>query len=163
MDESVVRRIQTEGAEALLNAGVSVPLKEFRLPFKKKPVRLRVTMKRPYMSGQLRIARTYLSMGVTSNQMDSFTKEEEMAFLANHGKAVSRIIAYALCRGYLARNLFVGITAWAVRNLMDHRYLMVAFMTFVRLMGTRPFTSIIRSVEMSNPMKLRLSQKRKGS
>ena len=47
MDESVVRRIQKEGAEALLNAGVSVPLKEFRLPFKKKPVRLRVTMKRP--------------------------------------------------------------------------------------------------------------------
>ena len=37
MDESVVRRIQKEGAEALLNAGVSVPLKEFRLPFKKKP------------------------------------------------------------------------------------------------------------------------------
>ena len=74
MDESVVRRIQKEGAEALLNTGVSVPLKEFRLPFKKKPVRLRVTMKRPYMSGQLRIARTYLSMGVTSNQMDSFTK-----------------------------------------------------------------------------------------
>ena len=163
MDERVIRRIQQEGAEALLDAGVSVPLKEVRLPFRKKPIRLRVTMKRPTMSGQLHIARTYLSMGVTAKEMAAFTKEEEMAFLANHTKAVSRIIAYALCRGYVARHLLVGVTAWAVRNLMDQRCLMVSFMTFVRLMGTRPFTSIIRSAEMSNPMNLRLSHKRKGS
>ena len=30
MDERVIRRIQQEGAEALLDAGVSVPLKEVR-------------------------------------------------------------------------------------------------------------------------------------
>ena len=156
MDESVVRRIQKEGAEALLNAGVSVPLKEFRLPFKKKPVRLRVTMKRPYMSGQLRIARTYLSMGVTSNQMDTFTKEEEMRFIVEHSKAISRIIAYTICQGYVSRH-------WFIRNFVEDRYMQVAFRTFIRLMGTKSFTSIIRSVEMSNPMKLRLSQKRKGS
>ena len=102
-------------------------------------------------------------MGVTAKEMEAFTKEEEMAFLANHTKAVSRIIAYTLCRGYVARHLLVGVTAWAVRNLMDQRCLMVAFMAFVRLMGTRPFTSIIRSAEMSNPMNLRLSHERKGS
>ena len=163
MDEAVVRRIQKEGAEALLNAGVSVPLKEIRLPFKKRPVRLRVTMKRPYMSGQLRIARTYLSMGVTSTQMESFTKEEEMEFLVKHGKAVSRIIACAICQGYVSSRLFVGLVAWFVRNFVEYRYMKVAFRTFIRLMGTKSFTSIIRSVEMSNPMNLRLSQKRKGS
>ena len=163
MDESVVRRIQKEGAEALLNTGVSVPLKEFRLPFKKKPVRLRVTMKRPYMSGQLRIARTYLSMGVTSAQMDAFTKEEEMKFIVEHSNAISRIIAYTICQGYVSRHLFVGFVAWLIRNFVEDRYLMVAFRTFIRLMGTKSFTTIIRSVEISNPMKLRLSQKRKGS
>lgn len=163
MDESVVRRIQKEGAEALLNAGVSVPFKEFRLPFKKKPVRLRVTMKRPYMSGQLRIARTYLSMGVTSAQMDAFTKEEEMKFIVEHSNAISRIIAYTICQGYVSRHLFVGFVAWLIRNFVEDRYLMAAFRTFIRLMGTKSFTTIIRSVEMSNPMKLRLSQKRKGS
>jgi len=163
MDERVIRRIQQEGAEALLDAGVSVPLKEVRLPFRKEPIRLRVTMKRPTMSGQLHIARTYLSMGVTAKEMGAFTKEEEMAFIANHSKAVSRIIAYAICRGYVARHLLVGLTAWWIRNFMEHRYMMGAFMTFVRFMGTRPFISIIRSAEMSNPMNLRLSQKRKGS
>lgn len=163
MDDAVIRRIQKEGAEALLNAGVSVPLKEFRIPFRKKPVRLRITMKRPYMSGQLRVARIYLSMGVTSEEMKKYTKEEEMKFLLEHGKAVSRIVAYAICQGYIARHLFVGFTAWFVRNFVEHKYLMVAFRTFVRLMGTDPFINIIRSVERANPMKLRLSQKRKGS
>ena len=163
MDDAVIRRIQKEGAEALLNAGVSVPLKEFRFPFRKKPVRLRITMKRPYMSGQLRVARIYLSMGVTSDEMKKYTKEEEMKFLLEHGKSVSLIIAYAICQGYISRHLFVGLTAWFVRNFVEHQYLMVAFRTFVRLMGTDPFINIIRSVERANPMKLRLSQKRKGS
>ena len=163
MNETVMRQIQIEAADALLNAGISVPLKEFRLPFKKEPVRLRVTMKRPYMSGQIKIARTYMSMGVTSAQMDAFTKEEEMKFIVEHSNAISRIIAYTICQGYVSRHLFVGFVAWLIRNFVEDRYLMVAFRTFIRLMGTKSFTTIIRSVEMSNPMKLRLSQKRKGS
>lgn len=163
MDDAVIRRIQKEGAEALLNTGVSVPLKEFRIPFRKKPVRLRVTMKRPYMGGLLRIARIYLSMGVTSAEMDKYTEEEQMKFLLAHGKSVSRIVAHTVCRGYFSRHFLVGITAWFLRNFVEYRFLMAAFRTFVRLMGTGPFISIIRSVERSNPMKLRLSQRGKGS
>lgn len=45
MDEKVIKQIQREGADALLDIGVSVPLKAFRVPFRKKPVELRVTMK----------------------------------------------------------------------------------------------------------------------
>ena len=159
MKESVVRRIQKEGADALLNAGVSVPLKEFKLPFKKKPVQLRVTMKRPYMSGQL----IYLSMGVTSKQMSAFTKEEEMKFIVEHSKAISRIIAYTICQGYVSRHLFVGVVAWFIRNFVEDRYIHVSFRTFIGLMGTKSFMNIIRSVEVSNPMRLRRSQKGKGS
>lgn len=102
-------------------------------------------------------------MGVTSAQMDAFTKEEEMKFIVEHGKAISRIIAYTICQSYVSRHLFVGFVAWFIRNFVEDRYMMVAFCTFIRLMGTKSFTTIIRSVEISNPMKLRLSQKRKGS
>mgnify|MGYP006871084853 CR=1 FL=1 len=49
MDEAVIKQIQREGADALLDIGVSVPLKAFRLPWRKTPVELRVTMKRPYI------------------------------------------------------------------------------------------------------------------
>ena len=163
MEEDVIRRIQREGAEALLDIGVSVPLKAIRIPLKKSPLVLRVTMKRPCMSGQLRIARTYLSMGVTSDQMWNFTKEEEMQFLVKHGKKLSRMIAYMICRGYFARKFGVWLTAWFMRNFMTHEYQMEVMKKFVTLMGTDSFIRIIRSAEVANPMKLRLSRGKKGS
>lgn len=163
MDEQIIRQIEREGADALLDVGVSVPLKAVRLPFRKKPLELRVTMKRPYLSGQIRFARTYLSMGVTSEQMWKFGKEEEMKFIAEHGGKLGRMIAYTVCRGWWSRHLLLWPTAWFVRNFMEQSYLMGAVKRFVSLMGTDPFMPIIRSAEMTNPMKLRLSQRRKGS
>ena len=56
MDEAVIKQIQREGADALLDIGVSVPLKAFHIPFRKSPLELRVTMRRPYMSGQILFA-----------------------------------------------------------------------------------------------------------
>ena len=163
MEADVIKQIQREGAEALLDVGVSVPLKAIHIPFRKTPLELRVTMKRPCMSGQLHIARTYLSMGVTSEEMWNFTKEEEMQFLVKQSKPLSRMIAYMICRGYLARKIAVGVTAWFIRNFMSYEYQLEVMKKFVTLMGTDPFIPIIRSAEMTNPMKLRLSQKKKGS
>lgn len=163
MEDSVIRQIQREGADALLDIGVSVPLKAFRLPWRKTPVELRVTMKRPYMSGQILFARTYLSMGVTSEQMWNFTKEEEMRFLADHGHKLSRMVAYTICRGWVPRHLLVGAVSWVVRNFMEQRYLLGVVRRFVSLMGTDPFIPIIKSAERTNPMMLRVSRKKEGS
>ena len=95
--------------------------------------------------------------------MEKFTKEEEMAFIASHGKDVSRIIALTLCRGWVSRKLLVGVASWWIRNWMEARMMAAAMRKFVLLLGTAPFTSIIRSAERTNPMKPRLSQGRKGS
>ena len=154
MDEAVIKQIQREGADALLDIGVSVPLKAFHIPFRKSPLELRVTMRRPYMSGQ---------MGITSEEMWGFSKEEEMQFLASHGKAVSRMVAYTLCRGPFSRRVLLRPVAWLIRNFMEQRYLVGAIKRFVSLMGTDPFIPIIRSAERTNPMSLRLSQRKKGS
>lgn len=162
MDEKVACLIQREGAAALLDRGVSVPLKEIRLPFC-KPLRLRVIMRRPRLGGLIRLARVYLSLGVTAKQMRKFSKEEEMAFLVAHGKAVSRMIAYTLCRGWISRRLLVGPAAWLVRNWVETEYLSAAMRNFIFLLGTDPFTNIINSVERMNPMKLRMSHTGKGS
>lgn len=163
MEDKVIKQIQREGADALLDVGVSVPLKAIRIPFRKNPVELRVTMKRPYLSGQIRFARTYLSMGVTSEQMWNMDKEEEMTFIAEHGEELSRMIAYTICRGWWSRHLLLWATAWFVRNMMEPAYITGAIKRFVSLMGTDPFIPIIRSAEKTNPMTLRLSQKKKGS
>lgn len=163
MEDKVIKQIQREGADALLDVGVSVPLKAIRIPFRKNPVELRVTMKRPYLSGQIRFARTYLSMGVTSEQMWNMDKEEEMTFIAEHGEDLSRMVAYTICRGWWSRHLLLWATAWFVRNMMESSYITGAIKRFVSLMGTDPFIPIIRSAEKTNPMTLRLSQKKKGS
>lgn len=158
MDEKTIRAIQKEAADALLNVGVSLPLKEVRLPFRKKPLRVRVTMRRPTMAGQIAIARTYLEMGVTAEEMESFTKEEQMRFLAEHGDGICRMIALTLGRPSMARAL-----TWVVKHFVGYKYQVAAVRKFVSLMGTDPFTSIIRSAERTNPLKLRLSQGRRGS
>lgn len=162
MDDKIERLIQREGAAALLDRGVSVPLKEIRLPFC-KPLRLRVVMRRPRLGGLMRLARVYLSLGVTAEEMKKFSKEEEMAFLVTHGKQVSRMVAYTLCRGWISRRLLVGPAAWLVRNWVETEFVSAAMRNFIFLLGTDPFMNIIRSVERTNPMKLRLSRPRKGS
>lgn len=163
MDAATARMVQREGAAALLDRGVSVPLKDIRIPLRRKPLTVRVVMRRPRLGGLMRLARVYLSLGVTAEQMKKFTKEEEMAFIARHGKAVSRMIAYTLCRGWISRRLLVELTAWWVRHFMEPAYIDAAMRNFVFLLGTDPFTRIIRSAGRTNPMKLRLSQGRKGS
>jgi len=162
MDDATARAIQREAADALLNVGISIPIKEFKIPFRKRPIRLRVTLKRPYMSGQIQFARTYLSMGVTSAQMAEFTKEEQMRFIAEHGSKISRMIAYAICVGPVKR-LFLRPVSWFVRNCVEQRYQFAAIRKFVSLMGTDPFMPIIRLAERTNPMKPRLSREAEGS
>ena len=163
MDKATERLVQSEGTAALLDRGVSVPLKEVRVPFRSKPLRLRVTMRRPRLGGLIRLARIYLSLGVTAAEMERFGKDEEMAFLARHGKAVSRMVACTLCRGWWSRHLLGGLAAWWVREFMEPAYMWAAMRRFVLLLGTAPFTSIIRSAERTNPMTLRLSHGGKGS
>lgn len=159
MDERLIRQIQREGAEALLDTGVSLPLKDIRLPFRRSPLRLRLVMKRPTMERQIQIAQTYLSMGISLKEFTSLDYDRQMAFLAKHGKKLSRIIALTMKRWWLP----TSVLSWFVRRYMKWEYQKGAFEQFVTLMGTASFTPIISSVEIANPMKLRLSQEKKGS
>ena len=163
MDEQVIRKIQREGAEALLDAGVSVPLAAWRIPFRRLPFRLRLTMRRPTLAGQIAIARTYLSMDTTAEELESMTTEEQLRFMVRHGRKISRIIALAAFRLPLFGRLAARLMTPVIHHCMGYGYQLAAVATFVRLMGTAPFMSIIRSAEMTNPMKLRLSRGRKGS
>ena len=99
MDERDARKVQREASEALLDLGVSLPLKEWRLPFMKRPVRWRVTMRRPRLAGQICIVRLYLSMGVSPEEVSSFAGRERLEFLARNGVKISRMVAHTLCRG----------------------------------------------------------------
>ena len=127
-----------------------------------RPVEVRVTMKRPRLRGQILLAREYLKTGAKPDWQPK-DKTEELAFVAEHGKAVSRLLAYTVCRGYVSRHVGIGVTAWVLRNFVEWRYLTAMFRTFERLMGTKDFMRIISSTARANPMTPRLSQARKGS
>lgn len=157
MDE---RKVQQEASEALLDVGVSVPLKPIRLPFRKKRLLLRLTMRRPRLSTQIKIARLYLSLGVTYAELEALDKDGQMRFIAEHGKTISDMVALTMCGKWWKP---VWLVSWILRHWVDNLYMQVAMMKFVLLLGTENFTNIIRSAEMTNPMKLRLSQKKKGS
>ncbi len=162
MDNVTARAIEREAANALLNRGISIPLKEFRIPFCKRAIKLRVTLKRPYMSGQIRFARMYLSMGVTWEELADLDKDGQMRFMAEHGSKVCMMLAEALCVGSV-RRLFVRPAGWLLRHCVEQRFLVGAIQRFVGLMGTDPFIDIIRLAERTNPMKPRLSREAEGS
>jgi hypothetical protein len=157
-------QIEPQVADALLDVGVRIPLKTFHLPFRKKPVKLRIVMKRPQMGTQIRIARLYLKIGVTYAQLCSFNKEQQMLFMDEHGKDVSRIIALTICRGLVTGYLFSGIVAWMFRWFVEDIYMEAAYEKFASLLGTKSFENTIKSVEMTNPLNpLNLSQTKKRS
>lgn len=98
MIKAADRRIEMEAADALLDIGVSLPLFSFRIPWRKRPVQLRLMMRRPTLGTQIRLARIYLGMGVTADEMSRYDRHEELAFVAMHGTAVSRMIALTVCQ-----------------------------------------------------------------
>lgn len=163
MDDTITRKIQREASEVILDIGVSLPLKEWRIPFRKKPVQWRVTMRRPRLSGQMCITRIYLSMNVSPEELEAMSGKEQLQFMTDHGVDISRMIAHTICQGVISRRLFIRPVAWFLREVVEHRFLIGAMNKFVNLMGTESFINIISSVDRANPMKLRLSQKRKGS
>lgn len=155
--------VELEAAEALLDIGVSLPFKAVRIPFTGKRFALRMTMKRPCLGNQIRIARHYLKIGVTYEQMKVFEKHEEMVFLATHGKRISQMIALTICRGAFSGWLLSPFMAWFIRWFVPDAFIMGANLRFITLLGTKDFMNIIKSSEIANPLRPRMSQERKGS
>lgn len=162
MDTS--RQIERATAEALLDVGVSVPILTLRLPWRKEPWTLRLTMRRPYLGGMVRIAREYTAMEVNAEELEAMTQKEQMAFLATHGKRLSRIVALTICRGEASGRIATPFVSWLLRSYTDPALLVACFTRFVALLGIGDFGTIIRLCEALNPMRpTHLSQEKRGS
>lgn len=155
--------VELDAAEALLDVGVSLPLRAIKIPFTKGHITVRVVMRRPKFGTLVRIARHYLKLGVTVEQMEQFSKHEELMFIAQHGKRVSRMVALTICRGYIGGILFTPVMAWLLRHFTPREFLYAANLQFLTLIGTKDFMPIIRSAQMYNPLRPNLSQQKKGS
>lgn len=154
------RNIEQEAADALLDVGISLPLLRVRLPFCRRTWTLRVTMRRPCMGNQIRIARHYLALEVTTVQIERFSRDEELAFLVRHERRLSLMLALTICRGYLSGLLLAPIVAWLIRWKVPREYQLEAQRRFRDLHATRDFTSITVWAEKTNPFRPEAGQQK---
>jgi len=147
---------ELKASELILDLGVAIPLRPLGfLDFKKEP--RKITIRRPYTGGLIRMSGQFLEIGVTHEEMTNYTADDNIAFIAKHGKAVSRIVAGAIVRGCFSYKLFGGLVAWWLRWRVHPVFLSEAMFQLMENADIRPFKNIIKLVQAKNLMKPRLS------
>ena len=150
------KEVELLAAKVLEDAGISLPL---RLLGRKKY--LRWVMRVPSLESRIRISKMYGRLEVTHEELQAFTFEQKMEFTARHGKTVSRMVAYAIVRGYFLGWILNRPVAWMLRTQMHPTALEEAFMLSVSAMNTVPFENTIRLAEMINILAPTLSQRKR--
>lgn len=146
---------QLKATGLILDAGVKVPLRPLR--FFRLRIPRSVTMRMPYPMTLVQIANKYLSIGVSYEELEKYTFEQNMEFICKHTKTVSLIIAGALVRDYTLYRLFGKLVAWWIRHRMEHIYQAEAMYQFLSMLSVQSFGIIIRSAQTVNPMTPHLS------
>lgn len=143
--------IELLAAKVLADNGISLPL---RLPGGRY---IRWVMRVPNLESRVRISKMYLKMDVKYTDLEKYTFEQKLDFMRKHTKAVSRMVAYGIVRGWLLGRLMNRPVAWMLRNCMHPAALEDAWMLAIGTMNTVPFGNIIRLAEVMNLMSPNLS------
>mgnify|MGYP000827651138 CR=1 FL=1 len=147
---------QLKASALMLDMGVAIPVRPFKFLYRKKKPRS-VVMRTSGLGNLMRISNLHLQMGITYAEMQEYTFEQNMKFIAEHGITVSRMVAYTLVRSKFWGRLLNRPVAWMLRHWMHPAALEEAWIIVVRMFGTVPFGNIIRLAETINPMSPLLS------
>ena len=150
--------IQMLGAVALLDDGISLPL---HTVLRRKPFRL--TMKIPVTRSFIRASKAYLSIGVTPEEYEGYDFTGKMRFVAEHGRAVSRIVAAGILRGPVMGRLLSRPLAWLLRETMHPVALMEAWKLLLNETAVTSFGIIITLAAAMNKMQPLVSRNESGS
>jgi hypothetical protein len=153
---------ELKASQLILDLGVAIPLRPLRF-FNSKKRQRKVIIRQPYMGGLIRMCEQAATIGVNHDEIKTFTIDENIKFMARHGKTVSRIVAGAIVRGYFGYHLFNGMVAWWLRWRVHPLFLIEAMFQLFENMNISPFASIIKLVQATNLMKPRLSHLENGS
>lgn len=139
------RNIELLGATALLNGGISIPLRTLIGTF-------RVTVKIPSTEDLVRVSAMYLKMDVTKEELDGYTFEQKARFIVMHGGEVSRMVAFGIARRWPPGTIKNRIVAWMLRKYMHPVEMQEAWMRILSTIGLGAFENITASVEAVNRM-----------
>lgn len=147
--------IEQLAEKIMSDAGISLPLRLLNGKY------IRWTMRVPTAESRCRISKMYLKMGVTYEDLKTYTFEQKLAFMAKHTKTVSRMVAYGIVRGWFLGWLLNRPVAWMLRACMHPAALEEAWILALGAMNTVPFGNTIRLAEVTNLMTPSLSQRRR--
>jgi hypothetical protein len=158
----MMNKEELKASQLILDLGVAIPLRPLRFLNSKRQRKV-VIIRQPYMGGLIRMCEQAAAIGINHNEIKAFTIDDNIKFMATHGKTVSRIVAGAIVRGYLGYKLFNGMVAWWLRWRVHPLFLLEAMFQLFDNMNISPFENIIRLVQATNLMKPRLSHLENGS
>jgi hypothetical protein len=148
---------ELKASQLLLDLGVSIPLRPLRfLDLKKEP--RKITVRHPYLGGLIRMNKQFLEIGVTHEEMKNYGIDQNISFIAKHGKMVSYIVAGAIVRGYFSYMLFGRLVAWWLRWRVHPVFLSEAIFQLNENANISPFKNTIKLAQSLNLMKPRLSR-----
>lgn len=160
-ETTMKQKAELRASELLLDLGISIPIRPLRFMTRKK--RCGLTMRTPALGGLIRISRRYLRLGVTVDEMRSYTFEQSMEFVAERGREISELVACAIVSGYITGRLFNKVVAWWLRWRVHPVYLNEAMLQLLLLLDIKSFSTTIKSAQMMNVMTRRLSHGTTGS
>ena len=151
---------QLKAADALLDIGISIPLRPVR--FRKWKWTPRVTIKRPPLGGLLRILRVWLTMDTDTKRLDAMSESERLNFIAANGRALSKMVALMVYSGKISGGTLAPLLAVALRWRCHPDVMLYTALQFMQLQDTSSFTDIIRLVEALNVLAPKVSQRKRS-
>ena len=152
----MINEEELNASELLLDLGVALPIRPLRF-FNSKKKQRNIVIRRPYGGGLIRMTNQFLKLSVTYEEMKDYSQDQNIAFIAKHGKAVSEIAALAIVRGYLTYKIFGKLVAWWLRWRVHPVFLSEVVFQLMQNADIRPFLNIIKLVQANSLMTPRLS------
>lgn len=152
---------QLKAADALLDLGISIPMKP--LKFRKWKFTPRVTMKRPPLGGRIRILRLWLQLDVTVADIEKMNETEQLKFIVDNARTITKMVALMILNRYVSGRLLAPVMAWILRWRVHEDVLLHATLEFMSLQNVQGFLTVIRSAENSNLLSPNLSRAKKRS
>lgn len=154
--------IEKSVADTILQKGVAITVPApFLIRLFKKTINLTITS--PFEGTMHRVARYYLSTGLSVDDLEGLTVEQALAVHLKHSKAISKAVAVAVLNGYLKGKFFTRFLAWYLRWHCSPQALLQLVAILVVNGGTEDFITITKSVRKMKLTTPKMGQTKQGS
>jgi len=141
----------------LLDLGVRIPVRPLRFFRKKLRLIKNIWIRQPYPGGLIRISNLWRQTGLTLEDLKKNSPEDDVRFVAEHGRTAVKIVSCAIVRGYFWHKLFGRLVEWWLLWHVHPTFITDAINQLIENLHTDPFKNTINAAAKINLMRPRLS------